>query len=110
MNYDYGVPGYLVIINWILDLASFLQFQNIRATTCSNVSTNERSSSAMAGAERIFAILREEPSWWRNGLLDQRDPKQWYWVDGDKRIPVVEISNYTHFGYARYAYFKKISM
>ena len=46
--------------------------------------------SAMAGAERIFAILREKPEVDEGTVtLDQRDPNQWYWVDGDKRIPVV---------------------
>jgi len=88
-----AVGGYLVIINWmdIGGLASFLQFSRTFAQPLAQMSQQMNVLlSAMAGAERIFAILREEPEVDEGTVtLDQRDPKQWYWVDGDKRIPVV---------------------
>ena len=44
----------------------------------------------MAGAERIFAILKEESELDEGTVtLDQTDSKQWYWVKGEERIPVV---------------------
>ena len=44
----------------------------------------------MAGAERIFAILKEESEVDEGTVtLDQTDSKQWYWVKGEERIPVV---------------------
>ena len=44
----------------------------------------------MAGAERIFAILKEESEVDEGSVtLDQTDLKQWYWVKGEERIPVV---------------------
>ena len=46
--------------------------------------------SAMTGAERIFTILREVPEIDEGTVtLDQQDKDNWYWLDGDKRIPVV---------------------
>ena len=44
----------------------------------------------MAGAERIFAILKEESEVDEGTVtLDQIDSKQWYWVKGEERIPVI---------------------
>ena len=44
----------------------------------------------MAGAERIFAILKEESEVDKGTVtLDQTDSKQWYWVKGEERIPVI---------------------
>ena len=88
-----AVGGYLVIINAmdIGGLASFLQFSRTFAQPLGQMSQQMNVLlSAMAGAERIFAILREEPEVDEGTVtLDQRDPNQWYWVDGDKHIPVV---------------------
>ena len=44
----------------------------------------------MAGAERIFAILKEESEVDEGTVtLDQTDSKQWYWVKAEERIPVI---------------------
>ena len=93
-----AVGGYLVIIN-AMDIgeASFLQFSRTFAQPLGQMSQQMNVLlSAMAGAERIFAILREEPEVDEGTVtLDQRDPNQWYWVDGDKRIRLSETSNCT---------------
>ena len=46
--------------------------------------------SAMAGLNVSLPFFVKNPEVDEGTVtLDQRDPKQWYWVDGDKRIPVV---------------------
>ena len=88
-----SVGGYLVVFQGmdVGALASFLQYSRTFAQPLAQMSQQTNVLlAAMAGAERIFAILREEPEVDEGTVtLDQRDPKQWYWVDGDKRIPVV---------------------
>ena len=88
-----SVGGYLVVFQGmdVGALASFLQYSRTFAQPLAQMSQQTNVLlAAMAGAERIFAILKEE-SEVDEGIvtLDQTDPKQWYWVKGDERIPVV---------------------
>lgn len=85
--------GYLVILNRmdIGALASFLQYSRTFSQPLSQMSQQTNVLlAALAGAERIFAILKEEPEI-DNGtvILDQNDPKQWYWLKNGERIPVI---------------------
>lgn len=88
-----SVGGYLVVFQGmdVGALASFLQYSRTFAQPLAQMSQQTNVLlAAMAGAERIFAILKEE-SEVDEGIvtLDQTDSKQWYWVNGEERIPVV---------------------
>ena len=88
-----SVGGYLVVFQGmdVGALASFLQYSRTFAQPLAQMSQQTNVLlAAMAGAERIFAILKEE-SEVDEGIvtLDQTDPKQWYWVKEEERIPVV---------------------
>ena len=88
-----SVGGYLVVFQGmdVGALASFLQYSRTFAQPLAQMSQQTNVLlAAMAGAERIFAILKEESEVDEGTVtLDQTDSKQWYWVKGDKRIPVV---------------------
>ena len=88
-----SVGGYLVVFQGmdVGALASFLQYSRTFAQPLAQMSQQTNVLlAAMAGAERIFAILKEEFEVDEGTVtLDQTDSKQWYWVKGDKRIPVV---------------------
>ena len=88
-----SVGGYLVVFQGmdVGALASFLQYSRTFAQPLAQMSQQTNVLlAAMAGAERIFAILKEE-SEVDEGIvtLDQTNPKQWYWVKEEERIPVV---------------------
>lgn len=88
-----AVGGYLVVLN-MMDvgaLASFLQYSRTFAMPLAQMSQQMNILlAAMAGAERIFDILREVPEVDEGTVtLDQSNPEQWYWQKGDERIPVV---------------------
>lgn len=88
-----SVGGYLVVFQGmdVGALASFLQYSRTFAQPLAQMSQQTNVLlAAMAGAERIFAILKEE-SEVDEGIvtLDQTNSKQWYWVKGEERIPVV---------------------
>ena len=72
-------------------LASFLQYSRTFAQPLAQMSQQTNVLlAAMAGAERIFAILKEESEVDEGTVtLDQIDSKQWYWVKGEERIPVI---------------------
>ena len=88
-----SVGGYLVVFQWmdVGALASFLQYSRTFAQPLAQMSQQTNVLlAAMAGAERIFAILKEESEVDEGSVtLDQTDLKQWYWVKGEERIPVV---------------------
>ena len=88
-----SVGGYLVVFQGmdVGALASFLQYSRTFAQPLAQMSQQTNVLlAAMAGAERIFAILKEESEVDEGTVtLDQTDSKQWYWVKGDERIPVV---------------------
>ena len=85
--------GYLVVFQGmdVGALASFLQYSRTFAQPLAQMSQQTNVLlAAMAGAERIFAILKEKPELDEGTVtLDQTDSKQWYWVKGEDRIPVV---------------------
>lgn len=85
--------GYLVVFQGmdVGALASFLQYSRTFAQPLAQMSQQTNVLlAAMAGAERIFAILKEKPELDEGTItLDQTDSKQWYWVKGEERIPVV---------------------
>lgn len=87
------VGGYLVVMG-MMDvgaLASFLQYSRTFAMPLGQMSQQTNVLlAAMAGAERIFGILREVPEIDEGTVtLDQSNPDEWFWVKGDERIPVV---------------------
>ena len=88
-----SVGGYLVVFQGmdVGALASFLQYSRTFAQPLAQMSQQTNVLlAAMAGAERIFAILKEKPELDKGTVtLDQTDSKQWYWVKGEERIPVV---------------------
>ena len=88
-----SVGGYLVVFQGmdVGALASFLQYSRTFAQPLAQMSQQTNVLlAAMAGAERIFAILKEESEVDEGSVtLDQTDLKQWYWVKGEERIPVV---------------------
>ena len=88
-----SVGGYLVVFQGmdVGALASFLQYSRTFAQPLAQMSQQTNVLlAAMAGAERIFAILKEESEVDEGTVtLDQTDSKQWYWVKGKERIPVV---------------------
>ena len=88
-----SVGGYLVVFQGmdVGALASFLQYSRTFAQPLAQMSQQTNVLlAAMAGAERIFAILKEESEVDKGTVtLDQIDSKQWYWVKGEERIPVV---------------------
>ena len=88
-----SVGGYLVVFQGmdVGALASFLQYSRTFAQPLAQMAQQTNVLlAAMAGAERIFAILKEESEVDEGTVtLDQTDPKQWYWVKGEERIPVV---------------------
>ena len=88
-----SVGGYLVVFQGmdVGALASFLQSSRTFAQPLAQMSQQTNVLlAAMAGAERIFAILKEESEVDEGTVtLDQTDSKQWYWVKGEERIPVV---------------------
>ena len=88
-----SVGGYLVVFQGmdVGALASFLQYSRTFAQPLAQMSQQTNVLlAAMAGAERIFAILKEESEVDEGTVtLDQTDSKQWYWVKDDERIPVV---------------------
>ena len=88
-----SVGGYLVVFQGmdVGALASFLQYSRTFAQPLAQMSQQTNVLlAAMAGAERIFAILIEEPEVDEGTVtLDQTDSKQWYWVKGEERIPVI---------------------
>ena len=88
-----SVGGYLVVFQGmdVGALASFLQYSRTFAQPLAQMSQQTNVLlAAMAGAERIFAILKEESEVDEGSVtLDQTDSKQWYWVKGEERIPVV---------------------
>lgn len=88
-----SVGGYLVVFQGmdVGALASFLQYSRTFAQPLAQMSQQTNVLlAAMAGAERIFAILKEKSEVDEGTVtLEQTDSKQWYWVKGDERIPVV---------------------
>ena len=88
-----SVGGYLVVFQGmdVGALASFLQYSRTFAQPLAQMSQQTNVLlAAMAGAERIFAILKEESEVDEGTVtLEQTDSKQWYWVKGEERIPVV---------------------
>ena len=88
-----SVGGYLVVFQGmdVGALASFLQYSRTFAQPLAQMSQQTNVLlAAMAGAERIFAILKEESEVDEGTVtLDQTDAKQWYWVKGEERIPVI---------------------
>ena len=88
-----SVGGYLVVFQGmdVGALASFLQYSRTFAQPLAQMSQQTNVLlAAMAGAERIFAILKEESEVDEGSVtLDQTDLKQWYWIKGEERIPVV---------------------
>ncbi len=97
--------GYLVVLGSmdVGALASFLQYSRTFGQPLAQMSQQSNVLlAAMAGAERIFAILKE-PKEIDEGTvtLDQSDPEHWVWVDGDQRIPVIGNIQLKHveFGY-----------
>ena len=88
-----SVGGYLVVFQGmdVGALASFLQYSRTFAQPLAQMSQQTNVLlAAMAGAECIFAILKEESEVDEGTVtLDQTDSKQWYWVKGEERIPVV---------------------
>ena len=88
-----SVGGYLVVFQGmdVGALASFLQYSRTFAQPLAQMSQQTNVLlAAMAGAERIFAILKEESELDEGTVtLDQTDSKQWYWVKGEERIPVI---------------------
>ncbi|MCQ9210460.1 ABC transporter ATP-binding protein [Granulicatella seriolae] len=97
--------GYLVVLGSmdVGALASFLQYSRTFGQPLAQMSQQTNVLlAAMAGAERIFAILKE-PKEIDEGtvVLDQSDPEHWVWVDGDSRIPVIGNIQLKHvdFGY-----------
>ena len=88
-----SVGGYLVVFQGmdVGALASFLQYSRTFAQPLAQMSQQTNVLlAAMAGAERIFAILKEESEVDEGTVtLDQTDSKQWYWGKGEERIPVV---------------------
>ena len=88
-----SVGGYLVVFQGmdVGALASFLQYSRTFAQPLAQMSQQTNVLlAAMAGAERIFAILKEESEVDKGTVtLDQTDSKQWYWIKGEERIPVV---------------------
>lgn len=88
-----SVGGYLVVFQGmdVGALASFLQYSRTFAQPLAQMSQQTNVLlAAMAGAERIFAILKEKSEVDEGTvILDQTDSKQWYWVKGEERIPVV---------------------
>ena len=88
-----SVGGYLVVFQGmdVGALASFLQYSRTFAQPLAQMSQQTNVLlAAMAGAERIFAILKEESEVDEGTVtLDQTDSKQWYWVKGEERIPVI---------------------
>ena len=88
-----SVGGYLVVFQGmdVGALASFLQYSRTFAQPLAQMSQQTNVLlAAMAGAERIFAILKEESEVDKGTVtLDQTDSKQWYWVKAEERIPVV---------------------
>ena len=88
-----SVGGYLVVFQGmdVGALASFLQYSRTFAQPLAQMSQQTNVLlAAMAGAERIFAILKEESEVDEGTVtLDQKDSKQWYWVKGEERIPVI---------------------
>ena len=88
-----SVGGYLVVFQGmdVGALASFLQYSRTFAQPLAQMSQQTNVLlAAMAGAERIFVILKEESEVDEGTVtLDQTDSKQWYWVKGEERIPVI---------------------
>lgn len=88
-----SVGGYLVVFQGmdVGALASFLQYSRTFAQPLAQMSQQTNVLlAAMAGAERIFAILKEKSEVDEGTvILEQTDSKQWYWVKGEERIPVV---------------------
>ena len=88
-----SVGGYLVVFQGmdVGALASFLQYSRTFAQPLAQMSQQTNVLlAAMAGAERIFAILKEESEVDEGTVtLDQTDSKQWYWVKAEERIPVI---------------------
>ena len=88
-----SVGGYLVVFQGmdVGALASFLQYSRTFAQPLAQMSQQTNVLlAAMAGAERIFAILKEKSEVDEGTVtLDQTDSKQWYWVKGEERIPVI---------------------
>ncbi|MFC3928304.1 ABC transporter ATP-binding protein [Streptococcus caprae] len=85
--------GFLVIAGRmdIGGLAAFLQYSRTFNQSLAQISQQTNTLlSAMAGAERIFNILAESPEIDQGQVtLDRSDAKEWYWVNGKNRVPVV---------------------
>lgn len=94
MNYALTavVGSYLTIIGR-LDvgaLASFLQYSRTFAQPLTQLAQQSNILlAALAGAERIFTILREEPEVDQGTVTLEQRGSTWHWIDGDRRIPVV---------------------
>lgn len=95
MNYALtAMLGGMLVVSGSMDigaLASFLQYSRAFAQPLGQISQQMNIFfSAMAGAERIFSILKEQPEEDEGTVvLDKSDDQTWYWVDGDKRSEVV---------------------
>lgn len=107
MNYALtAAAGGVLVIQGMMDiggLASFLQYSRTFSQPLGQMSQQVNVLlAALAGAERIFSILEEKPEIDEGHVtLDQSDAKDWYWVDGDKRIKVIgniKLEN-VNFGY-----------
>lgn len=100
-----AIGGYLVITGSmdIGSLASFLQYSRTFAQPLGQISQQSNVIiSAMAGAERIYNILQEKAEIDEGNItLDTQSSTNWYWNDGDKKVPVVGkiILNQVDFGY-----------
>ncbi|MGY3724621.1 ATP-binding cassette, subfamily B [Granulicatella balaenopterae] len=94
MNYALTavVGSYLTIIGR-LDvgaLASFLQYSRTFAQPLTQLAQQSNILlAALAGAERIFTILREEPEVDQGTVTLEQRGSTWHWIDEDRRIPVV---------------------
>lgn len=100
-----AIGGYLVV-NGSMDigsLASFLQYSRSFTQPLGQISQQMNILlAAMAGAERIFAILAEKSEVDEGVVtLDTTDNAQWYWVKGEERVAVVGkiILENVDFGY-----------
>lgn len=88
--------GAFLALNGMIGIGTFFTFLNSlkQFTQPINQIMNQMNNifSALAGAERVFEIM-DKPSEIDEGTVtleetDGENGKSWFWVDGDKRIPV----------------------
>lgn len=91
-----ALTGGILVLSGSLDIGTFFTFLSYskQFTQPINQIMNQMNNifSALAGAERVFEIMNMESENDEGTVtleeVNDEDGKKWFWIDGDKRIPV----------------------